>query len=118
MKTKDIISLPEAKVAPALKAMKIKDLERHARKILAKLGQEDFDHLLRDLIKALPGYAQGDAQQTQAAVLQHVEASLPEGWQAQPINETPAADVAQRLSVTMMLLISKKFEKIHKENNV
>jgi len=54
MKTQDILTLPEAKLAPQLAHLKVKELERHAQKILLKNGGGDYNQLIRTIIQTIP----------------------------------------------------------------
>ena len=55
MKTREILTADEASLAPKLRELKLKELERHAEKIVeqAKLG--DYPTLIGCVIKMTPG---------------------------------------------------------------
>ena len=46
MKTIDLLSYPEATLTGELKLMKTKELERHSRKLLLKLGLKDYELIM------------------------------------------------------------------------
>ena len=104
MKTQDILTLPEAKLAPQLAHLKVKELERHAQKILLKNGGGDYNQLIRTIIQTIPKLsAESDTpyQEVQKLVRAELEHSY-------AIN-----DIAERLSVIIMVIVTKKFQKIH-----
>ncbi|VUD64935.1 hypothetical protein TDB9533_03437 [Thalassocella blandensis] len=118
MKTKDVLSAAEPEVVAALKEMKIKDLERHAQKILAKLGQDNYDEVIRSVIKAIPSINQSSSasspyQAINAIIRSHLAHDIEESLEG----KLPLGQTLDRLSVIFMLLVSRKFQKIHAENN-
>ena len=134
MKTKDILACEESKVVPALKQMKIKDLERHAKKILGKLGQDDYDSVLRAVIKTVPSLMQSTTTAPYQSIKEIIATYLPadslhtvdssmgtnKGTKIEQQNVDATSPnhhvMLDRLSAIVMLIVSKKFEKIHAEN--
>ena len=123
MKTNDLLSCPEATLTIALKGMKAKELERHIRKLLLKLGLNDYDGVMTTVIKAI---AELDADKTDRfSALQdliHSLCSKKEHTQNEHIKDEHIKDeqsesehntVVERLTIIMMLLVAKKFHKIH-----
>ena len=109
MKTQHVLSATEADLVPELRKMKIKELERHAQKILSQLGEKDFDGVMKNMIQLMQSLEEegGDrfekVQQTLRDLLNlDKDASLP-------------SDVIQRLAVVVVVLITKKFQKVRKE---
>lgn len=108
MKTHEILSTPEAKLAPALADIKLKELERHATKLLRSKGNADYDEVLRAVIRALPKLESEGAQRfSEVQNLIHVHFALPST--SAPVTD----DVLQRITVIIMMIISKKFDEIH-----
>ncbi len=110
MKTRDILLADEKRVVVQLKGMKIKELERHIKKILLQLGQSNYERVLAVVIKAVPEL---NANARRFVVLRNlVEEQLPK-------LDRSAGDMAviDRLTTLLMLLVSKKFEKILKDQS-
>jgi len=88
--------------------MKSKELERHSRKLLLKLGLKDYEVIMGKVIKAI---ARLDADTSEGFITLQtlIYSLLPEAV----INKVERAKVVERLTVIMMLLVAKKFHKIH-----
>ncbi len=111
MKTIDLLSCPETTLTAELKRMKSKELERHTRKLLLKLGLNDYDAVMATVIKAI---AKLDAsQENRFSALQAVIRSFLVS-EKQKVEQQP---VVERLAIIMMLLVAKKFHKIHAVSN-
>ena len=110
MKTHEVLSSSEAQLTAQLRDMKIKELERHGKKILATLGQPDFDAVMSAVIKALPKM---DREQVGrfSAVQELIKARLPRASNDSPSDDT----LIERLAIIMVVLVTKKFQKIHQE---
>ncbi|OUS13861.1 hypothetical protein A9Q89_01595 [Gammaproteobacteria bacterium 53_120_T64] len=108
MKTIDLLSCPEAVLTVELKSMKIKELERHTRKLLLKLGLKDYEVVMGKVIKAI---AKLDTETNDRflALQTLVNSLLPEGEK----NKVERAKVLEKLTIIMMLLVAKKFHQIH-----
>lgn len=117
MKTKDVLTAPEPQVVPALKAMKIKELERLAKKVLLKLGKQNYEDVIRKLIKAIPGISQTSSEPPFQTIKALIRDELTQDALQRKDDDLPLEQILDRLSVIFMLLISKKFAKIHAENN-
>jgi hypothetical protein len=103
MKTNQLLEMPEAQLVPLLREMKIKELEKHSEKILARLGQKNYNEIIGGLIRLLPQIEkEGDKRY-----------SLVKGFLTENINTEEGGAVVDRLCVVMVLLISKKFLSIH-----
>ncbi len=111
MKTLDLLSCPETTLTAELKAMKSKELERHTRKLLIKLGLNDYDAIMATVIKSI---AKMDAsQKNRFSALQAVIRS----FLASEKQKAEQQAVVERLAIIMMLLVAKKFHKIHANGN-
>ena len=111
MKTIDLLSCPEATLTLELKLMKSKELERHTRKLLMKLGLNDYDAVMATVIKAIPRL---DTETTDRfSALQTLINSL----LVSDKHKVEQKAVVERLAIIMMLLVAKKFHKIHASNN-
>ena len=111
MKTIDLLSCPETTLTAELKRMKSKELERHTRKLLLKLELNDYDAVIATVIKTI---AKMDAsQENRFNALQAVIRSL----LASEKQKVEQQVVVERLAIIMMLLVAKKFHKIHTGSN-
>lgn len=109
MKTREILLADEKHVTAQIKTMKIKELERHTKKVLALLGQTDYDKVMAAAIKAIP---QLDSAGNRFHILQElIKAQLPSELTSQ---QQP---VLERVTVLIMVLVAKKFTKILKEQD-
>ena len=107
MKTIDLLSCPEATLTAELKLMKSKELERHTRKLLLKLGIKDYDAVMATVIKAI---AKMEASQdNRFTALQALINSL----LVSDKHKAEQKAVVERLAIVMMLLVAKQFHKIH-----
>ncbi|WP_096084927.1 hypothetical protein [Agaribacterium haliotis] len=110
MKTHELLNSNQTEFNTALTAMKIKELERHTAKLFERLGQPDFDAVMSVFIKALPKINAQSADRFEAVQ------SLLKGLVPTASNDSlEEKDVIQRLSVMLMVLVSKKYQKILKE---
>lgn len=107
MKTHDILATTEAELAPKLKHLKIKELERHTQKILAQLGQKNYDTFMSLVIKAIPTL-EGEYNQRFEKLKSLIKDQLP----AANDYTTTDEETIRRLTVITMLLVSKKFNAI------
>jgi len=107
MKTHDILTTAETELAPKLKHLKIKELERHTQKILAQLGQKKYDTFMSLVIKTIPTL-EGEYSQRFDELKSLIKSQLPAA------NDYTATDeeAIRRLTVITMLLVSKKFNAI------
>jgi len=104
MKTNELIIASEAELVPQLRAMKAKELERHAAKLLKKLGA-DYAQVLAAVTRAVPEL--GAEQNAFARIQETVRAC----------GRADADErVVERASVIMMVIIKKQFLKIHSQN--
>ena len=110
MKTHEVLSSSEAQLTAQLRDMKIKELERHSKKILVTLGQPDFDAVMSAVIKALPEMDQEQADRF-SAVQELIKATLPAASNDSPLDDK----LIERLAIIIVVLITKKFQKIHRE---
>lgn len=111
MKTRDVLTAPEAELSAQLKAMKIKELDRHAEKILSKFGVNDHQSVISSVITVLPNFDAKDDNRylrVQEVVAQQIEKVYQESLRR--------GDVLARIAIIIVVLITKQFEKIHKEN--
>ena len=114
MKTHELLTAPEPEVVPQLKAMKIKDLEKHAEKLLKKLGIHDYDKVMASLIRTIPKLPSGNDQaEIRFATVQNCFLQFIPASGAFSSNPEHTDAVIQRLPALLMILVAKKFEKIH-----
>ena len=104
MKTSELMSAGEAELVPQLRAMKTKELERHAAKLLKKIGAE-YSQVLAAVTKAVP----------QLGVEDNAFARI-----QQTVSLCGAANadkkIVERAAVIMMVIIKKQFLKIHSQS--
>ena len=109
MKTHEIFTTPEAELAPQLKLLKIKELEKHAQKILKQLGQKNYDVVMSLVIKTIPNL-DGDYSNRFNELQHFIKTQLPSANDLTTCDE----EIIRRLAVIFMLLVSKKFNAILK----
>jgi len=106
MKTFELMQTPESVLAPKLKVMKLKELEKHATKILANLGAS-YEDVLRVLIKAVPKLDEGKTDRLQV-VKNIVRDLVPTAS-----NESDVDDkLIERVTVILIVIITRKLQKI------
>lgn len=108
MKTHELLATPESQLVPQLRNMKLKELEKHAEKLLKRFGQPDYDAVMRTLIRAIPELGVNEQDRYQA-VQGLVKSHLALDDQAQ----AESKDAVQRITVILMVIIKKKFMQIH-----
>lgn len=104
MKTLELIRTPEAQLVPALKDMKLKELEKHGQNLVRLLGGEDYRLVLRTVIKILPTLTQEPK-----ARFEHLNSALTPllfKADAQP-------ELLAKLSIILTLVVRLKFTAIH-----
>ena len=107
MKTHEILTLDEAQLVPRLRDLKLKELERHAEKIIVQQQFSSYQEVMARLIKLTPSLHGQDRPIEQVQnLLKELDA------QGEECGMTEA--VQQRLAVILMLIVSKKFLKILK----
>lgn len=107
MKTLELAEMPEAQLVPLLKDMKLKELERHAQKILTNMGQPDYDKVLSVLIRALPKMT-GEKIDRFTAVQNVVKGLLPTASNDSSVD----SHLLDRLAVILSMIIKRKFDRI------
>ncbi len=108
MKTLEILTAEEAQLAPKFKALKLKELERHAQKILLKKAKVEYSKVLEQVIKAMPKLEGNTAEKYQ------VVQSIVYGYFSEFAGtQEEAKNIVERLTVMLMVIIAKKFERIH-----
>ena len=108
MKTHELIAMPESELVAQLRQMKIKELERHAAKLLGKLGAE-YPPVLAAVTRAVPDLNNGAEDRFdrfQQVISQQFEYD----------DSTENRELLKRIAVIMMLVIQKQFQKIHANN--
>lgn len=110
MKTLELMKASEAELAPKLKQMKLKELERHASKILGNLGQPDYDEVMRVVIGAVPKL-EGEYSEKLEGLKRIVKGLVPTASNDSVVDDT----LIERLAVIIMMIITKKFQKILSE---
>lgn len=107
MKTHELLAASEEELSPQLKTMKLKELERHANKILNNLGCPDYDDVLRVVIKAIRAL-ESDNDDRFSSLQDTIKNQLPLAS-----NDDNEANTISRLTILMTMIVTKKFEKIH-----
>ncbi|WP_370979802.1 hypothetical protein [Agaribacterium sp. ZY112] len=110
MKTHELVKASEAELTQALQVMKIKEIERHAAKLFERLGQPDFASVLSVFIKAIPKINQQDGDRF-AQTKGLIRGLLPSASNESAEDD----DLVSRLAVMLMVLVSKKYEKVLRE---
>jgi hypothetical protein len=105
MKTLELINTPEAQLVPQLRQMKIKELERHADKLLAKFGA-DYAPILAAVTRAIP-----DLNKEVGDVFGRLQTLI--GEQVSCDDSAESRELLRRVAVIMMLIIQRQFQKIH-----
>lgn len=108
MKTQELLNTAESDLAPALKSMKIKELERHGKKILARLGQNNFDGVMANLIKLIQ-----TLENDEESRYQKVQKAIREWLPGNDAKNDEAEGIIERATIVLVVLITKKFTKIH-----
>lgn len=105
MKTHELLTAPEADLVPQLRQMKTKELERHATKLLGKMGAE-YSAVLAAVTRAVPELdkATGD---TFTRFQQAIRPQLTR------FDSAEHGEMLKRVAVIMMLIIQRQFQKIH-----
>lgn len=111
MKTRDVLAAPEAELSAKLKLMKPKELDRHAEKILAKFGVADHKAVIGSVIKVLPDFDEQSPDRYRR-VQEVVAQKVPQQHQ----HTLVVGDTLARIAIIIVVLITKQFEKIHREN--
>lgn len=104
MKTNELMAASEAELVPQLRAMKTKELERHATKLLKKIGA-DYAQVLAAVTKEVP---QLTAEKNAFSRIQEIVSTCGQLGADKTIIE--------RAAVIMMVIIKKQFLKIHSKN--
>lgn len=104
MKTLELIRASEAQLAPMLKDMKLKELEKHGENLVRILGGGNgYAEVLRQGIKAIPTLEPGADRFAALQSLLRPQLKLS--------NEQP--DILAKLTVILSLVIAHKFRAIH-----
>lgn len=117
MKTRELLAAPEADLAPKLKVMKLKELERHIGKVLKIYGVNSadstaYDALMAAVIKTVPQLKQGQGENfviVQDVVKEYLLLAANDSAEDQ--------NFIERLTAMVMVVISKKFQKILQEQS-
>lgn len=107
MKTLEVLNVSESMLTAEIKSMKLKELEKHAGKLLKALGQNDYDGVLSVVIKAIPKL--GDSGKDRFSALQAViRKMLP----ASGLKRSDDQHTLERLTVIIMVIVSRKYTDI------
>ncbi len=103
MKTSDVLTADSKAVVYQLKKMEVKELERHAKKILVSQGQSDFKAVMAVVIKSIPTLSGDDNRfSTMKTIIKdHI-----------PSQVEPPDELIERLTVIFTVLVAKKFKDI------
>lgn len=89
--------------------MKLKELEKHAQNIIGKLGGDNYDEMLRAVIKAIPNLDTSDETAQRYKTIQSlIQSHITKN------SDTGNMDLMERLTVILMVIVAKKFQAIHK----
>lgn len=120
MKTHEMLRASEAELVPVLRDMKIKELERHATKLLNKLGGQ-YVEVLAVVTQTIPtlNSQENPYQALQQVIRQTVKKPGKDSQSAQfshaeegsVENEDDA--VFNLVTILMMVIVKKQFLKIH-----
>lgn len=91
--------------------MKIKELDRHVEKMMAKLGVTDYKAVMSSVIKVLPDF-DVQAADRYRRVQEVIAQKVPESHQ----QALHTGDALERVAIVLVMLIMKQFEKIHREH--
>jgi hypothetical protein len=105
MKTHELIAAPESELVPLLRQMKIKELERHASKILHKFGAE-YPSMLAAVTREIPELDKGES-----SIFARFQETIRQRLQCADSAEN--RELIKRLTVIMVLVVQKQFQKIH-----
>lgn len=111
MKTLELLNAPEATLTASIKQMKLKELEKHAGKILKALGQNDYEGVLAVVIKAVPNLgaeAEGESVDRFSALQAVIRKLLPEANEGEHHDQ----HTLERLALIMMVIVTRKYEDI------
>jgi len=106
MKTHELIAAAESELVPLLRQMKIKELERHAGKLLHKFGAE-YSPMLAAVTREIP-----DLEKDKAQVFARFQEIIRQRLLCADSAEN--RELIKRLTVIMVLIVQKQFQKIHK----
>ena len=110
LKTRDILMANEQDLVTWLKDMKLKELEKHAEKILDKLGPCDYSVVMATVIKAVP-----ELEASEHSTFRGVQ-DIVKGFISEVRNSEDYDDKdIERISTIIMMIIAKKFYAIHKK---
>lgn len=119
MKTKDLLVFTEAELSSELKHMKLKELEKHAKNITSSLGGNNYDKLIAELIKIIPTLSQDTGKSSNDIHTQNnlttVKEYLKKSVNLATNDSNEDENKLTRLTVILMLIISKKFNSILKK---
>ncbi len=111
MKTLEVLNVSEAELTTEIKQMKLKELERHASKLLKALGQEGYEGALAVVIKAVPKL--GESGKDRFSALQDViRKLLPE----RDTDKHHDQHTLERLALIMMVIVTRKYNDILAEH--
>lgn len=105
MKTHELIKAGESELVPQLRQMKIKELERHAVKLLHKFGVE-YSPMLAAVTRDIPDLDKGESgifARFQEIIRQRLAC----------VDSEENRELIKRLTVIMVLIVQKQFLKIH-----
>lgn len=105
MKTHELIAADESKLVPQLRQMKLKELERHAAKILHKLGAE-YGPMLAAVTRDIP-----DIDKAEGGAFARFQEVIRQRLMCTDTQEN--SELIKRLTVIMVLIVQKQFLKIH-----
>lgn len=112
MKTIELLNASEAELVPQLRDMKLKELERHAAKLLKKLNA-DYATVLAAVTRAVPDLAKTE---NAFARIQQVIREHSGGNSSEKNDVQDEQHIVERAAVIMIVLIKKQFLKIHERS--
>src|SRR5690606_21130433 len=108
MKTNELINANESELVPQLRGMKLKELERHATKLLKKLNA-DYATVLAAVTCTIPDLAKAENAFTKIRQVIREQSEI-------NLEDQGEEDVVKRAAVIMMVIIKKQFLKIHERS--
>jgi hypothetical protein len=107
MKTLEVLNVSEAELTAEIKKMKLKELEKHADKLLKAMGQSDYDGVLTVVIKSVPKLGELGADRF-VALQGVIRKLLPES----AVGKDHDQHTLERLALIMMVVVTRKYDEI------
>lgn len=129
MKTIELIQLSESELAPKLKQMKLKELEGHGQKLLAKFvqledsdsqsGDTSYSKLLANVIRQVPKLDENSADGRRdrfSEMKRFIKDFIQSTDVPKVVSEAEYEDLLSRLTIVLMVVVTSKFQAIHNKS--